>query len=150
MVVYSGSPEFVDLVQIRCPAEEDVPTGFGSGLLVGHGIVLTALHCVTIKDRGWRARNEIRYLHRDLRGNVVSRMPQAGCGLKRCSPIRRMRGARRGEDALRPQGQVGFSERWPAASPRFPNIAEGDEHLGGRGELNLAAMRSTRPIARRR
>src|SRR5262249_55547118 len=52
---------FFDLVQVRSPS------AFGSGLLVGRGIILTALHCVAIKEQGWRDRDAITvYLWRDL------------------------------------------------------------------------------------
>ncbi|MBD2746693.1 trypsin-like peptidase domain-containing protein [Microvirga sp. BT688] len=54
---------FLDLVQIRT----DDP--FGSGLLVGPGIVLTALHCVADSENGWQLRSTITVnLWRDLFG----------------------------------------------------------------------------------
>lgn len=52
---------FVDLVQIRAVG------AFGTGLLVGRGLVLTALHCVRNPDQGWAVRDDLGvYLLREL------------------------------------------------------------------------------------
>src|SRR4051794_11625784 len=52
---------FVDLVQVRAAG------AFGTGLLVGRGIVLTALHCVADPKAGWRLRDNVGvYLLREL------------------------------------------------------------------------------------
>jgi Trypsin-like peptidase domain len=59
---------FYDLVQIRCSGIEPDPGTVGSGLLVGHGIILTALHVVAAKTQGLADRAEIKvYLWRTLR-----------------------------------------------------------------------------------
>jgi hypothetical protein len=59
---------FVDLVQIRAQG------AFGTGLLVGRGLVLTALHVAADADRGWQARPNLGVnLWRDLQdGNKTS------------------------------------------------------------------------------
>jgi V8-like Glu-specific endopeptidase len=53
----------VDLVQVRTEKP------FGSGLLIGPGLVLTALHCVADPDNGWSPHQTIAVnLWRDLSG----------------------------------------------------------------------------------
>jgi hypothetical protein len=54
---------FLDLVQVRTEKP------FGSGLLVGPGLVLSALHCVADPDNGWSLYQTIAVnLWRDLFG----------------------------------------------------------------------------------
>ena len=61
MGVTPDNEPFVDLVQIRAAG------AFGTGLLVGRGLVLTALHCVRDPEHGWQTRNDLGvYLLRDL------------------------------------------------------------------------------------
>jgi hypothetical protein len=63
VVVTPDNEPFVDLVQVRAEG------AFGTGLLVGRGLVLTALHCVCDPDNGWRVRNDTGvYPLRELRG----------------------------------------------------------------------------------
>lgn len=62
--VPAGQERFIDLVQIRAEGE------FGTGLLVGHGLVLTALHLVRDRGLGWRIRERVGvYLLRELQKN---------------------------------------------------------------------------------
>jgi WD40 repeat protein len=66
-VVVDITPEdepFVDLVQVRAEG------AFGTGLLVGRGLVLTALHCVCDLKAACRIRPFGVYLFRDLRNRV--------------------------------------------------------------------------------
>jgi hypothetical protein len=52
---------FGDLVQVRAKG------AFGTGLLVGPGLVLTALHCVCDPNRDWAVRSRVGiYLLREL------------------------------------------------------------------------------------
>jgi len=53
VVVTPDNAPFVDLVQVRAEGN------FGTGLLVGRGLVLTALHCVCNPDNGWQVRNNV-------------------------------------------------------------------------------------------
>ncbi len=57
---------YMDLVQVR------TADAFGSGLLVGPGIVLTSRHCIANPDQGWRPRDNITVcLWRELKGAGV-------------------------------------------------------------------------------
>ena len=53
IVVTRDNEPFVDLVQVRAEG------AFGTGLLVGRGHVLTALHCVCNPDNGWQVRSDV-------------------------------------------------------------------------------------------
>src|SRR5690348_13367411 len=72
MGVDASNKPYVDLVQVNCLAEGGLPPSFGSGLLVGRGVVLTALHCVAVKEQEWRERKNIQLvLWRDLEAHDV-------------------------------------------------------------------------------
>lgn len=61
MIITPDNEPFVDLVQIRSDSS------FGTGLLVGRGLVLTALHCVRDPDNGWQVFDNLGvYLLREL------------------------------------------------------------------------------------
>jgi hypothetical protein len=65
VVVTLDNEPFVDLVQVRAEG------AFGTGLLVGRGLVLTALHCACNPEGDWRVRNDLGvYLLRDLQRGV--------------------------------------------------------------------------------
>jgi hypothetical protein len=65
LAVTPDNEPFIDLVQIRA---EGV---FGTGLLVGRGLVLTALHCACDPKRQWRVRDRLGvYPLRDLQQGV--------------------------------------------------------------------------------
>jgi hypothetical protein len=135
---------FIDLVQIRCPATATDDGSFGSGLLVRPGIILTALHCVAIKERAWTNRGEIRvHLWRDLRENeghhytatIVWRLPfQPG----QSDPADLAVLAIDGDDLPTPILPATFSELPPnkflAHTIGFPGAAAGQGLLGGRVE----------------
>lgn len=67
--VMSGNEPFVDLVQVRAD------DAFGTGLLVGRGLVLTALHCACDPKGQWRVRNNLGvYLLRDLQQGIENHL----------------------------------------------------------------------------
>jgi hypothetical protein len=144
---------FFDLAQIRSPASDDTPSAFGSGLLVGCGVVLTALHCVAIKERGWSDRDAITvYLWRDLLGKHVKpytaqlvwpptprNNPADIAVLAIHNP-----GLSQPQELPRPLEQWTYPElpngQFDVEVRGFPRISAGDSLLGGRQEQNLAGI----------
>src|SRR4029077_12782133 len=129
-------------VQIRCDGS------FGSGLLVGQGIVLTALHCVADPDQRWRDRGPVGvYLWRDLYSGQEREYPgRIAWPAERRSPADLAVVVIDGEDAPQsqltyhyhqvPLGQVAVSARG------FPKAAAGTGLPGGRVEILLAGSAS--------
>ena len=75
------SEPFIDLVQIRAKGS------FGTGLLVGRGLVLTALHLVCDPKKDWQARTDLGvYLLRELQQKKKERHHSCAASL---APTRR-------------------------------------------------------------
>jgi hypothetical protein len=142
---------FFDLAQIRSPASDHTPSAFGSGLLVGCGVVLTALHCVAIREQGWRDRDGIMvYLWRDLLGNHANPYTAqlVWPPTPRNNPADIAVLAIHNPDLSQPQELPRPLEQWTYPElPNgqfdvevrgFPRISAGDSLLGGRQEQNLA------------
>jgi len=138
--VLPGQEPFIDLVQVR------TRDSFGSGLLIGPGIVLTALHCVADPKNGWRERADIGlYLWRELVG--VGGAPQErqvdaavawrgeGANPPDLAVLRTLR------DAPEPMREWQRSalpvNDTDARAIGFPDITAGNNVVGGREELNV-------------
>jgi hypothetical protein len=149
--VPASQERFIDLVQVRGEGL------FGTGLLVGLGLVITALHCVRDPDRGWRAFDKVGvYLLRELKdrehhhpARIV--WPQADVLGENPPDVAVLQIEGDNPPAARAKHRFGEVPRTPTLGSAlgFPVVARGSELPGGRVEHDQPGLVHQTSVTRR-